>query len=135
MPNPRRLRTRLTRKVIQRFGLDTFLFRADPSSGSIAFDRYGEPNTLPWPLQKIKIRIVVDTDKRNEEKSDIGGLEDHKKDFIYFWVSGDYDIRIGDNITYPANSVTSWTVEMVNPNMYNDVCIITEVRASRDARY
>lgn len=130
--NPNSIKRRLDQKVINRLGIETTYYRYnDPS---VTKDAYGEPaNPSPTPLS-FPITIVIDTDKRHEDESDAGGMANQKNEFIYFYCSGSIDIRIGDKVLYPAGSTTQWLVNFVVPNMINNVVVITEVKAFRDAR-
>lgn len=130
MPNARSIRRKLTKKVIQKLGLDTVIYRKTIGQ---TLDPYGEPVSAPV-ITQIPARIVIETDKRQEFWSDMGGLPDPKKEYICFYCDGTLDIRMGDKVIYPAGSGIEWIVEMIYPNMINDVCIITEARAYRDAR-
>lgn len=132
MPNPHKIRRKLNKKVIKNLGLDTVFLRHLRSSG---VDAYGEPVTSPTPYVSTPIRIVIDTDKRKVESSEIGGLADDKRDFIYFYCDGATDLRIGDAIVFPANSDNHWLVGEVIPTMINDIPVIMEAKAFRDNRF
>src|SRR5690349_10514440 len=123
MPNAHSVKRKLDTKVIKRLGLNTVMLRSAPASG---LDAYGEQIDNPLHYISTPIRIVIDKDKRNTDPTDIGGLPDKKKEFLNFYVTGSFDIRPGDKIVYPANSVNQWLVDAVEPNMFNDVCVITE---------
>lgn len=132
MPSGNAIRRKLSKKVIDKMGVDTVLLRV---SGTVEKDAYGEPVTSPWPFDSFPIRIVVDQDKREGEMTDIGALPDKKRDFLYFYCKGDFDIRIGDKIVYPAGSTTQWLVDLVVPTVISGVPVIIEAKAYRDARY
>lgn len=132
MPNGKSLRRKLSHKIIDRFGLDTILKR--PQEG-LELDGYGEPIITPWPFDQFPIRLVIDEDKRREDETDIGGLPDGKHEFIYFFVKGDCDIRIGDKVLYPSGSINEWMVTRLQPNIFKGINVINEVRAQRDSRH
>lgn len=130
--NPRSIKRKLDKKVIGALGLDTVYLRSTPASG---LDPYGEPIETPWPFTPFPIRIVIDTDKRDNQGSEIGGLPDRKREYVYFYCKGDVDIRMGDKLVYPANTDNQWLVDMIEPTMINNVPVICEVKAYRDPRY
>lgn len=131
MANGKAIRRKLQKKVIGKLGLNTKLLRI---SETVEKDAYGEPLDRTTAFEEFDIRIVVDTDKRDNEKTDIGGLPG-KKEYILFYCAGDYDVRSGDKIIYPANSNTEWEVDKIEPTMINDIPVIIEIKACRDARY
>src|SRR5574343_588738 len=131
MPSGSSLRRKLSRKVIDRLGLDTTLLRAETT---VTKDRYGEPVETPWVYTEFDIRIVIDQEKMVGEQTQIGGLNDDKKDILCFYCKGDFDIRIGDKIIYPPASDNEWLIKYIDPQVFKGVVVISECRAYRDDR-
>lgn len=131
MPSANSLRRKLTSKVINNLGLDTVMLRSDPNA---TLDAYGEQQE-PWDFDSTPIKIVIDTDKRDTQDGLLGGLPDPKKEYLVFFCAGDFDLRVGDKIVYPAGSENQWLVDVVQPQIFKGVCVITEARAYRDTRY
>jgi hypothetical protein len=132
MPNPKSVKRKLDKKVIKQFGIDTILIR---KNDNVELDMYGEPVDGSSGQIIIPVRIVIDRDKMDNNSTAIGGMPDPKKEFLMFFVGGDADIRSGDEVVYPANTNSRWLIDIVEPNLFKDVVIITEVKAFRDPRY
>lgn len=132
MPNPKAIKRKLNKKVINNLGFDTMILRSDSAT---QLDSYGEPINSPWPFIQMPIRIVVDIDKRDNEGGEIGGLADDKREYFEFFCSGDSDIKLGDKIVYPANTPNQWFIDKIEPITINNVVVIIEARAYKDNRY
>jgi hypothetical protein len=133
MTNGNSLKRKLNKKIIKKYGIDTVLLRFD--SANVELDGYGEPISPSGAVFKqIPVRIVVDQDRRINEETELGGLPS-SKEFMYFYVAGDVDIKTSDKLIYPPNTENEWLVYRLELNPYRGVNVITEVRASRDKRY
>lgn len=130
--NPKRLKRKINKKVLKKYGLDLTLLRLNESA---EVDRYGEPITSPWPFDELTIRVFIEHERDFLEQMALGGLTDDKKEYLQFWVSGDADIRLGDKIIYPSGSEEQWLINRIEPYAMNDIVWVNEVRAIKDDRY
>jgi len=129
--NPYSLRSKLHKRVMENLGIATKILRAK----EVAKDLYGEPIETPWPFDEYILKIVIDSEKIDQKNSSVGSGADPKKEYIYFYCDGDFDIRVGDKLVYPANSTSQWFVDFIEPVVLRGVPIICEVKAYKDDRY
>ena len=132
MRNPNRLKRKLDKHVINRYGADTYFYRSVPPTGGL--DLYGEPVNTTYSPSGTYIRIVLDTDKLQSENSEIGGQTDDRHEYIQFYFAGDVDLRLGDDIAWPQNSTHRWLVKSIVPFFFENVVVINEARAFKDDR-
>ncbi len=129
-----RIQKKIKRNFINRFGIDVIKKRFIDDPGML--DDFGEPISASGNFAEVNLKIVIDTDRRQVEETLIGGLpEDNNKEILYFYCSGDADVRTGDKIVYPVNTPNEWIVFFVNPNIQDGINIANEVKCHRDRRY
>ena len=152
MPNADRLRKKLDKKIIKRFGALTNVFRYNLGDTSNPFypdtkaedssDIYGEPiksdGSLELEFKKVFInnqyRIAVEFIGYDEYSSSVGGLALEKKEKLRAYISSGDDLRIGDKVEWPKDSHILFDVVKSEPFFLNDVNVIVEFEAHRDPR-
>lgn len=127
-----RLRRKLTRKVINQFGIDVTRYRYD---GTPILDKYREPIDGSMSMTSGVVRIVITKDKREVEETLIGGLpEDNNKEILQFYFKGAEDIRTGDKIVYPVDTSNEWIIFAIEPMVFDGTQVINLGKGHRDAR-
>ena len=133
MPKAKKVKKKLDKRIIRRYGLDTVLLRSSVANSSL--NRYGEPSDPSTAFEEIDIRIDIATEKSDLDAMEIGGLSNDKKEMLYFYSSGSDDVRVGDYVVYPAGSENRWLIEFILPNIMNDTVVLNEVKAYKDDRF
>jgi hypothetical protein len=130
----RRIQRLICKRFINNIGIDVILKRFDNQE---ALDIYGEPLDGDVTLASSRIiKIVVNTDKRQVEETVAGGQpENDGKEQLYFFCSGNEDVKTGDKIVYPPNTETEWLVYYIEPSVLSGTTIMNEVKCKRDARF
>jgi hypothetical protein len=131
MPNGNSMKRKLTRKFINKRGFEVTFFRYQKNAPK---DRHGEPIDDNWPRDTYTGLIVIDTEKLDNYQSMIGGLTEDKKEILFFLCAGDLDVRVGDKMIYPGDTDNQWLINHIEPQVFEDVVVLQEIKAMRDDR-